>query len=260
SPPEEPSDDDDDDEGDPTPDGPGIRARKTVLPVKPGLNRVVWDLRYAGAEFIQGAKVDQGSPTDAPVILPGDYTLKLTADGQTQTATLKVLPDPRWPSRMQEAAAEGQRFALKLRDDITRLSLDVKHLRSARGQLRNRARLLADDPAAADLIKQGKALIDKLTALEERFHNPKAKGTYDILAMKGGAQLYSQLVFLYAAALDDGAPTQGMREVYLELAERLNKLDSDWQALKSGDLGKYNEAAKKLEVPGVYLPKPAPKP
>ena len=31
------------------------------------------------------------------------------------------------------------------------------------------------------------------TALEEKLHNPKAKVTYDILAQKGGAKLYSQL-------------------------------------------------------------------
>jgi len=32
--------------------------------------------------------------------------------------------------------------------------------------------------------------------VEEKLHNPKAEVTYDILAQKGGAKLYSQLATL----------------------------------------------------------------
>ena len=53
--------------------------------------------------------------------------------------------------------------------------------------------------------------------LENKLHNPKAQVTYDILAQRGGAKLYSQLGALYEWAKDtDDGPTQGMREVYAE--------------------------------------------
>src|SRR5207244_8846213 len=68
----------------------------------------------------------------------------------------------------------------------------------------------------------------KLDALEEKLHNPKAQVAYDILAMKGGAKLYSQLIFLYNLLLEsDGAPTQGIREVHAEQSAELHRLRSE---------------------------------
>ena len=64
-------------------------------------------------------------------------------------------------------------------------------------------------------------MIAKLDALEARLHNPRAKVTYDILAMKGGAQLYSNLGWLYGSVLEgDGPPTQGMREAARRVGRR----------------------------------------
>ena len=52
------------------------------------------------------------------------------------------------------------------------------------------------------------ALVAKLDALEGKLHNPKAEVVYDILAMRGGARLYSRLSPLQMWALEsNGAPT-----------------------------------------------------
>ena len=98
-----------------------------------------------------------------------------------------------------------------------------------RQQLADRNELVESDDRAKDLIKGSKELIDKLTALEEKLHNPKAKVTYDIFAAKGGAKLYSQYAFLYGSAMEgDGAPTQGMREVYADLALETSQRAGMW--------------------------------
>ena len=53
---------------------------------------------------------------------------------------------------------------------------------------------------AKGLLKEAKAMRRKAGfALEARLHNPKAETTYDILAKKGGAKLYSQLSLLLDA-------------------------------------------------------------
>lgn len=92
-------------------------------------------------------------------------------------------------------------------------------------------------------------------------HNPRAKVTYDILAMKGGAQLYSNLGWLYGSMLDgDGPPTQGVKEAAdrlgAELAERLK----EFQALIDKDLAGLNNQAKTLDLPHIIVPpvKPVP--
>ena len=53
-------------------------------------------------------------------------------------------------------------------------------------------------------------------------HNSKAEITYDLLAQKGGARLYSTLGTVYGTVVDtDVAPTQGAREVYAEATKEL---------------------------------------
>ena len=73
----------------------------------------------------------------------------------------------------------------------------VQQLRAVRKQLADRNELVDGDEKAKDLVKASKELIDKLNALEEKLHNPKAKVTYDIFGARGGAKLYSQYAFLF---------------------------------------------------------------
>src|SRR5262249_31692540 len=119
---------------------------------------------------------------------------------------------------------EQLKFALQMRDDINRLSGMVNQLRAVTRQLVSLNELLKDNPKAETLVKSSKEVIGKLDALEEKLHNPKAEVAYDILAQKGGAKLYSQLAFLFEIVKDaDGAPTQGMQEVYADYARELKQ-------------------------------------
>jgi photosystem II stability/assembly factor-like uncharacterized protein len=247
------------------PDGPMDKEKKKPLPTNSGVNRAVWDLRYKGATIIKKAKVDAGDPEEGPLVNPGEYTAILTVEGKTLTTKVVVLPDPRTAinlgggSRLSAELENGLKeqldLALKIRDDITRLADTVNHIRSIRKQLNERSELLKDDPKAEALIKDSKLFIDKLDALEAKLHNPKAEVTYDILAQKGGAQLYSKMAALFDWIKDgDGAPTQGWRDEYAAQTKELQKYVDEFKALVTGDLAQLNEAAKKLEAPTVIVP------
>ncbi|VTR96772.1 WD40/YVTN/BNR-like repeat-containing protein [Tuwongella immobilis] len=77
------------------PDGPPMMEIKEALTNEPGVQRFVWNLRHRPAKVIPGAKVDAGNPAEGPLVAPGEYTVKLTVGDQTQSAVLRVLPDPR---------------------------------------------------------------------------------------------------------------------------------------------------------------------
>ncbi|HLJ96581.1 MAG TPA: hypothetical protein VKU02_25630, partial [Gemmataceae bacterium] len=239
------------------PDAPFEKVKKTVLTTEIGVNRVAWDLHYKGAEKIKGAKVDAGLVDQGPLVNPGTYTLKLTVDGKTLTTTAVVQADPRThisPTDLEEQL----KFALAIRDDLNRLVQMVNQIRSIRKQLIARDDLLQGNSKRDTLIQAGQELIGKLDALEEKLHNPKAEVTYDILAQRGGAKLYSQFAFLFESVKDsDGLPTQGMREVYAEQAQALKQYGSELNALISGDLAKLNETAKNLDIPNIIVSAPA---
>jgi hypothetical protein len=175
-------------------------------------------------------------------------------DGKTETTTLKLLPDPR-ATVTPEAMAEQLRFSLQVRDEITRLTRTAEQLRSVRRQVTARNELLKKDPRAADLIKASEAFLKKLDAVEERLHNPKAEIAYDVLAMKGGAMLYSRLSPLFEfAKYGDGPPTQGMKSVFAMAKKDLDGLHAEWQALVAEDLAALEQQAEALDMPEIYLP------
>ena len=67
----------------------------------PGINRYVWNLSATPAVQWKGAapafRVQSGPP-----VPPGRYTLRLTADGRTETTTLLLKADPRSPWRQAD--------------------------------------------------------------------------------------------------------------------------------------------------------------
>ena len=223
--------------------------KKAALPVEAGVHRAVWDLTWEGAKKIHGAKIDYGEPAEGPRAVPGNYTVRLTVGGKTLSAPLVVTGDPRSP--VPPADLEAQlALALSVRDTISKVTGLVQSMRAVTDQLQARARALEPrkaDAGVAALLAQGTELTTKIEALEARLHNPKAEVTYDILAERGGARLYSRLAPLQMWAVSgDGAPTQGMRDVFAEYQKELAPIEREVQALLAKDVAEINARAKAL--------------
>lgn len=237
-----------------SPDVPWSIFKPTILPKEEGYNRVSWNLEMTGPRIIPGAKNDAGVPYRGPLVLPGIYTLKLHVDGKTLTQTVEVKIDPRSKTPRTDLE-DAHQLALQLRADVTKLSEIVIALKSVRGQLKERVKALNGNGKAEAWIKDAKAVVAKLDALEEQLHNPKAEVTYDILAKKGGAKLYSQLAPLFDWVKDsDGPVTQGMREVYAENAKELARLEGIWRQLLANEIAQINEQAKTLGQSAIVVP------
>ncbi len=229
---------------------------KKRLPKGQGLHRVVWDLHYRGARTIRGAKVDSGNPREGPLVVPGVYRLRLLVDDQAlPERKVEVRPDPRVNIPADELA-EQLKLALAVRDALNKVADMANGLRAIRAQIVTRNKLLRSDGASAPVVAQGQQLLGKLDALEAKLHNPKAEVAYDILALKGGAKLYSQLTALLETLREaDGAPGQGIREVYAEHAEELRALEGEYRELLTGAVARLNEASRRLNVPAVIVPR-----
>jgi photosystem II stability/assembly factor-like uncharacterized protein len=250
-------DEEKDQETEEDPDGGDVTMPKRPMSIEPEvIHRLVWDLKLSGGAIIPKAKVDAGNPVEGFLAPPGQYAARLTVDGKPQTVKFVIKPDPRVKINLTEQAE----FAQQIRDEFSKLAGTVQQLRAVRKQLQDRNELVSGKKEAKDLVKASKDLVKKLDALEEMLHNPKAQVTYDIFGPKGGAKLYSQFSFLFEMVKEgDGPPTQGMRQVYADLAAELGKLTEDFKALTAGDLAKLNAKAKELDLPIVIVPavKPA---
>jgi photosystem II stability/assembly factor-like uncharacterized protein len=232
--------------------------KKKALGTEPGVQRAVWDLTWEGARKIKGGKIDTGDPSEGPRAIPGTYQVRLTVDGTTRTAPLKVVADPRGSAPAVDL--EGQlAFALRVRDDISKLTDLVNRLRTVREQLQSRSKSLAsrkDEGGIADLLKNAEVVIKKADTLENKLHNPTAEVVYDILAMRGGTRLYSRLSPLQMWTIEaDGPPTAGMRQVLDEQEKELETLARETDAFIREDVTPLNELARKLSLQFVVVPK-----
>ena len=54
----------------------------------------------------------------------------------------------------------------------------------------------------------------------------------------------------------DGAPTKAQQELADDLEKQLTALVTQFESIAKDDVGKLNEAAKKLGVPELYVPPP----
>ena len=228
--------------------------KKLAIPKEAGVQLATWDLTWAGADMIPGAKLDSGFPAFGPTAVPGEYTVRLTVDGKSQTTPLKILPDPR--SRVSPADLAAQLdLALAVRESVSRLTHTVTRLRLLRQQLAARNDVLKNDSKAAALVKSSTDLIAKLDGLDARIENPKAEVVYDILAMKGGAKLYSRLAPLFDTVKDGlGAPTAGMRQEYAREKQELAGYEAELASLVATDLAALEATSSQLHLPGIYVP------
>ncbi|HYM23992.1 MAG TPA: hypothetical protein VEU08_12325 [Vicinamibacterales bacterium] len=106
----------------------------SALPTKVGMNRFVWDLRYPGGAAAASADGEGGGfGGNGPLVAPGSYRARLTANGVTKTESFRVLIDPRIAKDGITATdlAEQARFALSVRDSLAEARALSQRVRQA---------------------------------------------------------------------------------------------------------------------------------
>ena len=212
-----------------------------ILAATPGHHRFLWDMQYPQVPGMSTEPdADQAVPYDTPQVstspwvLPGTYTVRLTAAGQTLTAPLTVVMDPRVKT---PTPALQQQFATSkaLYDDLLQASNALHAITVLRAQLSQRAAQPPVASAKSDLEA-------KLTSIagppEGEQHdggrrNPAAAPTL--------ASVRSQMAALeHSIQNADEAPTAGQQEACASLAKPFADLLSQWNQLKATDLKALN--------------------
>jgi len=223
--------------------------READLTAVAGFNRAAWDLQYDGAMRIPGSTNDGGDVDVGPLVPPGNYRLRLIVDGKAYEQPLSVRPDPR--SEAAVADIEEQiAFLLEVRDRISAISAQAILARSMREQLEAHHERLADESGHEELLALGGKVLEKIEVVEQALYSPNARVNYDIMTGRdGGAKLYSRYGNLYLASLEhSGPPTQGMREVNVELSALFDRAGTELDGIISEDLAELNALATELGV------------
>jgi hypothetical protein len=202
-------------------------APQRRLAASAGMHRWIWDLRgpppVASSHEYPISAAPHDTPRDplGPRVVPGTYTVTLTADGKTSTTKLEVRLDPRTKLTAGVVAQQNQ-LEVRLADLLARSSQLVMETRSVTEQL-------------ARLGARAEALVSEVVAIANGPKEPPA-GEYTPTA-RGIDQT---IAGLYAATAIDAAPTTAELDAATTAERELEVLDRRWRIWKAGELAKLN--------------------
>jgi len=230
--------------------GGGGPARATT---DVGLNRFVWDMRYLEATRFPGMILWAGQ-TQGPKIVPGNYQVKLTVDGQTLTETFEVKPDPRLSTTPADYAKQLD-LSLKIRDKLTETHNAIIQIRDVKKQIDDLVKRVG--PQSKPIADSGNALIKKLTEVEEALYQTKNQSSQDPLNFP--IRLNNKLAALLGVvARSDTPPNDQSFAVYEDLTRQIDAQLAKLSAIVKTDVPAFNQLVKDQNIPAVVVKPPSP--
>ncbi|TDB68863.1 WD40/YVTN/BNR-like repeat-containing protein [Arundinibacter roseus] len=227
----------------------GGPAPQALLPTKKGINRMAWNLRREALPGVD--KVFVNGDYRGSLVGPGTYTLRLIADGDTSTTSVKILPDPRLNAL--PADFEAQQLVLTQAEDAVReMHQAVNAMRRAKGQIEALEKPWKADSTQKEWIALGKEVVDKITAWEDRLISPKQKTFQDVINFQN--RLNAELLDLRdRAGTHNPAPTAGINARLKELLDQWQVHKNAMQKIVQEDIERFNALYKARQLPAVVV-------
>jgi photosystem II stability/assembly factor-like uncharacterized protein len=205
------------------------------LPAQAGLNTLRWDLRGDGWTSFP-RMIFWGVRANAPTLPPGEYTLRLTANGQTDTSAFEIRANP-WITDVTVADMLAQfDFATEIRDRVEDANQAVIAIRRMRTQVLARSEESTDDELHARLD----ALMAAASEVEANIYQVRNRSGQDPLnfPIKVNNRLANLLSMVDSG---DGAPNGGMRDVFRIMSDELDGYLNTLSGVWSDELAVANE-------------------
>jgi len=223
----------------------GAPARATT---DAGLNRFVWDMRYADATRFPGMILWAGQ-TNGPRVVPGNYQVKLTVDGQTLTENFEVKSDPRLTTTAADYAKQLD-LSLKIRDKLTETHNAIIQIRDVKKQIDDLVKRVG--PQSKPIADAGNALNKKLTEVEEALYQTKNQSSQDPLNFP--IRLNNKLAALLGVvARSETPPNEQSFAVFDELNADINAQLLKLSQIMKTDVPAFNQLVKDQNIPAIVV-------
>jgi photosystem II stability/assembly factor-like uncharacterized protein len=210
-----------------------------------GLNRFAWNLRYKGATTFDCMILWSGN-ANGPLAPPGQYKVRVTANGETQTQSFVLRRDPRLIG-VSDADLRAQ-FALArdINTKVAQANDAVIRIRVIRDQLQKR---IGAAPSPS-LAQETSLVLRQLGTIEESLYQTRNRSGQDPLNFP--IRLNNRLAALQRSVeTGDARPTTAAYTVFNELSADLDRQLSLLDQVLKTDLPKVNAVLKAASQPPV---------
>ena len=206
-------------------------------PATAGMHRFVWDLRYAAPKELKSSR--RSEPARGVWAPPGQYSVRLAAEGRTLTQPLVLSKDPRISATDAELA---QQFELARQVEAERVRLAVA-LAEARALREKAAKLSAGSPGEARgaleaFVKALDAAAGPPLDSEEYFDQDEVDAT-NLRRLWAGLARFQE-----AVESADVAPTPDALTGFTQRREAVSKGLSRWKEFMGSEVPTLDRALK----------------
>jgi photosystem II stability/assembly factor-like uncharacterized protein len=234
-------------------------------PGRQGVNRFVWNLRYAGPtrlNFERPAGADEEENpfrnVGGPRVVPGTYTVALVAGGRAATGTVTVEPDPILGGDPVRFAAQ-LRAGLEWRNAMSALNEMLNRIVSLETQLKNTQQALRDNAAGDTAVgHQARELGKKLKELKDSLYNSDVQrdaGQDDVHYLNRFQDRLQGLGFGLALAYAQ-PPSEVVVARLKELRAALDGYLARFNELVRSDVALFNKTAQERQAPILVAGQP----
>jgi photosystem II stability/assembly factor-like uncharacterized protein len=210
------------------------------LAAEAGMHRFVWDLHYSLPKGMRRSFFGPSGPT----AIPGEYTVKLTANGKSSSQPLIIKLDPRVKTP-QEVLARQFSLASKLTARFGEVSAATQQARALLKELEARKK---DAASHADLA----AALQELQAKVAAQMNNDREGEFGLfgLSLPSEHETLSQVAsalmgLLFTVDSSDLGPTTDASAASLKWDEAAQDALARWAATQKEDLARVNASLEK---------------
>ena len=232
------------------PEWPDRVERVKTIPADEGMNRFAWDLRYNDPIQIPGAFYG-GTGPKGPLALPGNYQVKFTVAGKSQTAPLRLVMDPR--TKDSEPAVQKQfTLSMQVNDRISQLHQAVNDIRDLKAQIKTLHTRFGHDERLKPALNAADELDHKMSDVEEKLIQVNMKGSEGNLAFP--SMLNERFdVFSHFIDASDTAPTKSELDIFQMLSGQLDEQLTKWTQLKAEEVPKVSDMIKQVNLPALMI-------
>ena len=221
------------------------------LKIRPGHNRLVWDLRYPRIPNVPGAYVF-GSLAGRRVI-PGRYEVRITRGGEVVRQTFSVLPDPRI-AVTADGFAQQDAFLARLDGELQDMTADLKTLRTVREQIDGLVQRVADRDRTEELRERGTTLSHDLEAIGDSLLQRRTVDGQTVINFP--SRLRFQFIYLRGAVDGlEGEVTGGDRAAFADLDRSWIRLRAVINNLLGPELDAFNALVARQGIPAIVSPR-----
>jgi hypothetical protein len=229
------------------------KAEKQIKPEE-GLNRFVWDLHYEEANRVPDYYLwEYGEGAHGPLALPGNYQVRVIANGKTLTAPFDLKIDPR-VSTSQADLEKQFKLQMDLREQLNRVYDAVNQIQDVREQLTGLKKRLAGNDSSKVLFEGASSLDAKLIAVRDPLINFKISASEDSLAYAPGIDAKLAFLSMSVSGFADSAPTEAQYKEFEKLKKETDELVSRWEQVRNADISAFQKLAAEQKVFSIYVP------